>query len=103
MPGLVPTQQSAEVQAYLATLLPDATKPGINSTGGQVSARADTPAGHFPEQNAAATHGAASGRGEGLPQDLAAPHQFPPCGDPRNHADEIENARWAARIESKET
>ena len=102
MPGLVPTH-SFEVQSYLASLLPDAMKPGINSTGGQVSAPADTPAGHFSDSNAAATHGAASGRGEGLPQDLAAPHQFPPCGAPRNHADEIENARWAALTERKET
>lgn len=49
----------------------DAMKPGINSTGGQASARAASPAGHFSHSDAVTSHGTAGAGGGGCPHDPA--------------------------------
>lgn len=85
----------------------NAMKPGINSTGGPVTARAESPAGHFSDLNAVETHGTAGATGRdtankpdktpaaALIEDdgFITVYYFPPCGIPRNHAEEIANAK----------
>lgn len=72
-------------------LMPD----GVTSTGGRAPVPAHTPAGHLSNSNADVPHGTACAGGgvSSHSSRPAAAHPFPPCGAPRDHGEEIANAR----------